>query len=122
MLQRLEVVKVKSTHPIPCIYYCVDCYDMPGLKHQVFQIFFDVHVQLKIQNLEHFTIQYKQLRKEGVGEMAKSAEIHVHAHVITKQEEDKLLSTETIGLHNPLADLWAVFYYNGKDFCLSGGI
>ena len=59
---------------------------------------------------------FKQLRKEGIGAEKKRAE------VVTKEDEERLWSTQTIGIHDPQALFRAVFYYNGKNFCLRGGL
>ena len=40
---------------------------------------------------------------------------------MSSDEEDKLWETGVIGIDNPLALLRAVFFYNGKNFCLRGG-
>ena len=58
----------------------------------------------------------RQLRSAGVGAEVK------HVSVITADEEESLWENEVLGVHNPRALLAAVFYYNGKNFCLRGGI
>ena len=58
---------------------------------------------------------FKALRKEGVGSDSK------HTEVITKEEENKLWKSGILGLAtSPKALLRAVFFYNGKTFCLRG--
>lgn len=58
---------------------------------------------------------FKQLTKEGVGCESK------HTEIITKKEENLLWRSGVLGLNTPRALLNAVFYYNGKNFCLRGG-
>ena len=58
---------------------------------------------------------YQDLHAQGVGTVKKQAE------AISVSEEDRLWMTGTIGLHSPLALLFAVFYYNGLNFVLRGG-
>ena len=59
---------------------------------------------------------FKALRKEGVGNDSK------HTEIITKEEENKLWESGVLGLAtSPKALLRAVFFYNGKNFCLRGG-
>ncbi len=59
---------------------------------------------------------FRELRKQGVGSDKK------HAKAFTKEEEKQLWSSGAIGWSDPLALLRAVFYYNGKSFCLRGGV
>ena len=59
---------------------------------------------------------FRALRKEGVGSDKKNAK------PFTKEEEEQLWSSGAIGVSDPLSLLHAVFYYNGKNFCLRGGI
>ena len=62
------------------------------------------------------TTTFKALRKEGVGSKSK------HTEIVTKEEENKLWESGVLGLATtPKALLRAVFYYNGKNFCLRGG-
>ena len=58
---------------------------------------------------------FRKLRKEGFGCDKK------HAKPFTKEEEEQLWATGAIGVSDPLSLLRAVFYYNGKNFCLRGG-
>ena len=58
---------------------------------------------------------YHKLRTMNVG-----AEIK-HAEVFTKEDESLLWESGTLGLNSPQALLHAVFYLNGKNFCLRGG-
>ena len=44
------------------------------------------------------------------------------ASIFTPDEESLLWESGVIGNHNPLALLRAVFFYNGKTFCLRGGM
>ena len=44
-----------------------------------------------------------------------------HAEVITKGEENQLWDSEQFGINTPGSLQNAVFYYNGKKFCLRGG-
>ena len=45
-----------------------------------------------------------------------------HAEVITKEEEVQLWESGELGTKDPKALQNAVFYYNGKNFCLRGGV
>ena len=40
--------------------------------------------------------------------------------VLSNHEEDKLWESGVIGLDTPIGLLKAVFFYNGKNFCLCG--
>jgi hypothetical protein len=44
------------------------------------------------------------------------------AEVITKQDENQLWDSGELGTKHPKALQNAVFYYNGKNFCLRGGV
>ncbi len=57
---------------------------------------------------------FKKLRSEGVGCSAK------HTEILTKEEERQLWESGTIGTSTPSALLRAVFFLNGKNFCLRG--
>ena len=56
----------------------------------------------------------RQLRMDCVGAEVK------HASVITSEEEDALWENGVLSTENPKALLSAVFYCNGKNFCLRG--
>ena len=58
---------------------------------------------------------FRSLRVEGVGVQVK------HASVITREEENLLWEQGVLNLNTPLGLLRAVFYSNGKAFCLRGG-
>ena len=58
--------------------------------------------------------QLRHLRKIGVGVTKK------RAPVITANQEAQLWETGTVGIHSPEALLNAMFFYNGKNFCLRG--
>ena len=58
---------------------------------------------------------YHKLRTMNVGTVVK------HAEVFSKDEEVQLWETGTLGIHSPQALLNAVFFLNGKNFCLRGG-
>ena len=57
----------------------------------------------------------RQLRTEGV-----DAEVK-HASIVTREEENVLWAADVLGTNNPTALLCAVFFLNGKNFCLRGG-
>ena len=57
----------------------------------------------------------RQLRTEGVGAEVK------HASIVSREEEDALWAADVLGTNNPIALLRAVFFLNGKNFCLRGG-
>ena len=57
----------------------------------------------------------RQLRSNGIGAEVK------HAEVITTDEENSLWTNGVLGTQSPKALLAAVFYSNGKNFCLRGG-
>ena len=58
---------------------------------------------------------FRQLRESGVGTETK------HTPIITKEEENCLWDQGVIGVETPESLLRAVFYYNGKNFCLHRG-
>ena len=58
---------------------------------------------------------YHKLHTVNIGTQPKRAEI------FTKEEESLLLEAGTLGLDIPQALLNAVFFLNGKNFCLRGG-
>ena len=55
---------------------------------------------------------FRRLHEGGAGRQVKRAE------VITKQEENQLWESGELGTKHPKALQNAVFYYNGKSFCL----
>ena len=57
---------------------------------------------------------FRRLHEDGVGRQVK--------HVITKQDEVQLWESGELGTKDPKALQNAVFYYNGKNFCLRGGV
>ena len=59
--------------------------------------------------------RFRQLHESGIGRHVK------HAEVITSEEEEKLWSSGQLGTKTPRALQNAVFYYNGKNFCIRGG-
>ena len=58
---------------------------------------------------------FRKLHENGIGAKVK------HAEVITKDEENQLWDSGVIGIDSPTSLQNAVFYYNGKNFCLRGG-
>ena len=71
------------------------------------------HAFKKLHNIMEYLFQ--ELSKEGVSAETK------HAEIVTKDEENLVWSSGVMGMHAPKALLNAVFYYNGKNFCLRGG-
>lgn len=59
---------------------------------------------------------FRDLRARGVGSESRSAE------VFSKEEEDQLWSTGVLSVDTPKGLLRAVFYLNGKNFALRGGV
>ena len=57
----------------------------------------------------------RDLRARGVGSESQETE------AFSKEEEERLWSSGTLGDDNPRSLLHAVFYLNGKNFCLRGG-
>ena len=58
---------------------------------------------------------FRRLRTENVGTIVK------HAEVFTREEEQALWEKGTLGTTSPKSLLNAVFFLNGKNFCLRGG-
>jgi hypothetical protein len=58
---------------------------------------------------------YKKLRANGVGAQKRITE------TFTKEEENRLWESGVLGVDNPKNLLRAVFFTNGKNFCLRGG-
>ena len=58
---------------------------------------------------------YHQLRTMNIGTDIK------HAEIFSKSEESMLWESGTMGIHSPQALFNAVFFLNGKNFCLRGG-
>ena len=58
---------------------------------------------------------FKHLHAKVIGTKTKVTE------VITQKEEDTLWESGVINLDTPIGLLYAVFFYNGKNFCLRGG-
>ena len=58
---------------------------------------------------------FKRLHQKGVGSETKSTP------VLTQLEEDKLWESGVLDLNTTTGLLRAVFFYNGKSFCLCGG-
>ena len=59
---------------------------------------------------------FKRLHAKGIGTETKVTP------VITEAEEDKLWDAGVMSLDNPTGLLRATFFYNGKNFCLRGGM
>jgi len=57
---------------------------------------------------------FKRLHAKGIGTKTKATE------VITQKEKDTLWELGVINLDTPIGLLYAVFFYNGKNFCLRG--
>ena len=55
---------------------------------------------------------YQNLHKEGIGVEIK------HASIISEEEEAILWEQQILGCHSPKALVRAVFFLNGKNFCL----
>ena len=60
-------------------------------------------------------VHFRKLHESGIGRKVR------HTELITKDEENKLWSSGEMGTDSPTALQNAVFYYNGKNFCLRGG-
>ena len=58
---------------------------------------------------------FQRLHSRGVGAASK------HVEVISKEEEELLWEQNVLGCHSPRALLRAMFFLNGKNFCLRGG-
>ena len=58
---------------------------------------------------------FKQLRRSGVGVESR------HTELISSEEEDALWASGVLNVNSGQGLLRAVFYYNGKCFCLCGG-
>ena len=58
---------------------------------------------------------FRDLRATGVGSSTK------HAEPFTKEEETRLWEREVLGINTPRQLLRAVFFLNGRNFCLRGG-
>ena len=65
----------------------------------------------------HITVDnlFKCLRKDGVGSESR------HTEGISKEEENLLWQSNVLNCDDPVGLQRAVFYYNGKCFCLRGG-
>ena len=59
--------------------------------------------------------RYRVLHEKGIGATWKQAEI------VSKEEEQTLWESGTLGAHSPLALLNSAFFYNGLYFVLRGG-
>ena len=104
----------RSTLSLPCMRFCLEfCVirsidpEYPNFLDATNHKFKELHAAL--DNLGH------QLRSEGVG-----TEVE-HASVISTEEEDALWEQGILGYDNPKSLLRAVFYLNGKNFCLRRG-
>lgn len=64
---------------------------------------------------EAVQVPYRELRMDSAGAVVK------HAAIVTPEEENMLWDSKVIGVHTPLALVHAVFFYNGKAFCIRGG-
>ena len=65
----------------------------------------------------HYTMDslYKQVCSDRVGSEKHSAQL------FTKEDKNRLWEQGVMGTRSPASLLRAVFFYNGKDFCLRGG-
>jgi len=59
---------------------------------------------------------FKRLHSSGIGTEIKSTP------VLSRNDEDVLWDTGVMSFDNPAGLLNAVFFYNGKNFCLRGGV
>lgn len=59
---------------------------------------------------------FKRLHSKGIGTETKVTP------VLSQAEEDKLWESGVLSFDNPVGLLRAVFFYNGKNFCLRGGV
>ena len=59
---------------------------------------------------------FKKLHSKGTGTSLKAT------NVLSGDDEKKLWNTNILNLETPTALLRAVFFYNGKNFCLQGGV
>ena len=57
---------------------------------------------------------FKNLRSSGIGATK-------HTESISPEEEELLWTSKVLNVDTPLGLLRAVFFYNGKCFCLRGG-
>ena len=62
-----------------------------------------------------FSAIFKRLHSKGIGTETKATP------VLSIDEEDALWSKGVLSLDNPIGLMNAVFFYNGKNFCLRGG-
>ncbi len=60
-------------------------------------------------------VHFRRLHECGIGRKTN------HAQLISKEDENKLWSCGILGTSTPRSLLNAVFFYNGKNFCLRGG-
>ena len=58
---------------------------------------------------------FRSLHEQGIGRQLK------HSEVISKDEENRLWTSGVLGISTPTSLFNAVFFYNGKNFCLRGG-
>ena len=58
---------------------------------------------------------FKKLHSKGIGALLKTTA------VFSSDDEKKLWDTNVLNLETPIGLLRAVFFYNGKNFCLRGG-
>ena len=58
--------------------------------------------------------RFKELRVDGVGSNSK------HTEILTKEEEGRLWESGVLNSSTPMGLLRAVFFLNGKNFCLRG--
>lgn len=95
----------------------LNCYSLCGLQRYMKSAKPEKAPSIFAIHRLHHTMDslYRKLRASGTGAQRRSTE------TFTKEEENKLWQCGVLGVHNPTSLLRAVFFNNGKSFCLRGG-
>ena len=111
-----EVCKADGSEYTPCSLYLL----LSGIQRHMRQVrptkdinFSQDRVFLPLKNVCDSI--YKRLHSKGIGVDTKATAL------LSTNEEDILWKKGILSLDNPTGLLNAVFFYNGKNFCLRGG-
>ena len=111
-----ETRKTGGSEYTPCSLYLL----LAGIQRYVRKLYpkmeFNLFSDHKFKPLKNLCDSlFRKLHSKGIGTSLKATA------VLSADGEKKLWDTEILNLETPIALLRAVFFYNGKNFCLRGG-
>ena len=112
-----EIRKVDGSEYTPHSLYLL----LTGIQQYVCKVYpktefnlFSDHEFKPLKNL--CDLLFRKLYSKGIGTCLKATA------VLFGDDEKKLCDTKVLNLETPIGLLCAVFFYNGKNFCLRGGV